>query len=170
MNDFDPRLDLQIQRDVALPPAKIWQAWTTPALLMQWFCPKPLQVVACDIDLRPGGLFRTVMQSPDGKDMPANEGTYLAIEPQRRLVWTNAFGPQFRPQPKPQNEHLGFFFVVDLTLQALPSNGTRYRAKVMHQNEAAKAAHEAMGFEQGWGLALDQLVALMSQDDKSSSG
>jgi hypothetical protein len=39
----------------------------------------------------------------------------------------------------------------------------------MHQNEAAKAAHEAMGFEQGWGLALDQLVALMSQDDKSSS-
>ncbi len=167
MNNFDPRLDLQIQRDVALPPSEIWQAWTTSSLLMQWFCPKPWQLVACDIDLRPGGLFRTVMQSPEGQDMPANEGSYLAIEPQQRLVWTNALGPDFRPQAKPQNEQIGFFFVVDLTLLPLPANRTRYRAKVMHQNEAAREAHAAMGFEQGWGLALDQLVTLMSQNDKS---
>lgn len=158
--NFDPRLDLQIQRDVALSPAAVWRAWTTPALLVQWFCPRPWKVVECDIDLQPGGMFRTVMQSPEGQNMPANEGTYLAVETERRLVWTNALGPGFRPHPKPQNEQLGFFFVVELTLEPLPGNQTRYRAKVMHADEAAKQAHSAMGFEQGWNMALDQLLAL----------
>ena len=44
--------------DRDLPPDAIWRAWTTPALLMQWFCPRPWSVVECDIDLRPGGVFR----------------------------------------------------------------------------------------------------------------
>ena len=159
--NFDPKLDLQMQRDVPVPPADIWRAWTTPDLLMQWFCPQPWKVVDCAIDLRPGGVFRTVMQSPDGQNMPAEEGSYLLVEPERRLVWTNMLGPGFRPKPKPQDEQFGFFLVVDLRLEPLPNNGTRYCATVMHQDEAARQAHEAMGFEQGWGIALDQLVALV---------
>lgn len=159
--EFNPRLDLQMQRDVALSPADIWRAWTTPELLMQWFCPRPWKVIDCQIDLRPGGLFKTVMQSPEGQTMPAEDGSYLAVEPERRLVWTNMLGPGFRPKPRPQDEQFGFFIVVDLKLDPLPDNGTRYCATVRHQDEAGKQAHEAMGFEQGWGIALDQLVALM---------
>ncbi len=92
--------------------------------------------------------------------MPANSGTYLAIEPQRRLVWTNALGPGFRPNPKPDELSLGFFFVVELTLSELPNGGTSYTAVVMHQDAAGREAHAAMGFEQGWGIALEQLVEL----------
>ncbi len=156
----DPKLDLLFHRNVAISPAQVWEGWTNPALLMQWFCPRPWKVVECEIDLRPGGIFRTVMQSPEGKNMPANTGTFLAIEPQQRLVWTNALGPGFRPQPKPDDSSLGFFFVVDLTLSALPNGGTSYTAVVMHQDAAGRQAHAAMGFEQGWGIALDQLVEL----------
>ena len=157
----DPLLDLQFHREVSISPAQIWEGWTNPTTLMKWFCPRPWKVVECDIDLRPGGIFRTVMQSPEGKRMPDNLGTFLAVEPKQRLVWTNALGPDFRLKPKPENENLGFFFVVDIGLAPLPNGGTSYTAKVMHQNEASRQAHEDMGFQQGWGITLDQMVELM---------
>ena len=158
---IDPRLDLQLLRDVDIPVAAVWQAWTTPELLMQWFCPRPWKVVQCEIDLRPGGIFSSVMQSPEGQNMPDNVGSFVLVEPQHRLVWTNVLGPDFRPRAAPADVKQGFLFVVDLRLQALPGGGTRYHAIVRHVDEVSRAAHEAMGFEQGWGIALDQLVALM---------
>lgn len=159
--EMDTKRDLQLQRDVDVPVSSVWRAWTTPTLLLEWFCPKPWKVVECDIDLRPGGAFRTVMQSPEGQNMPANEGCYLLVEPQQRLVWTNALGPGFRPRTAEVNAHPNFAFVVDLQLQPLPTGGTRYTARVMHADEGGRQIHADMGFEQGWGIALDQLVALM---------
>ncbi len=156
----DPRLDLQFHRDVPISPADLWEGWTNPEVLMKWFCPRPWKVVDCEIDLRPGGIFRTVMQSPEGINMPDNLGTFLAVEPLKRLVWTNALGPDFRPKPKPEDEHLGFFFVVDLRFSPLPNGGAHYAAIVMHQDAAGRQSHADMGFEQGWGMALDQLVEL----------
>jgi uncharacterized protein YndB with AHSA1/START domain len=102
------------------------------------------------------------MQSPEGIRTPDNIGTYLAIEPARRLVWTNALGPGFRPQSPPTDENLNFFFVVDLRLAPLSNGGSSYSVHVMHQNETGRQAHAAMGFEQGWSIALDQLVEVMS--------
>lgn len=90
--------------------------------------------------------------------MPDDSGTFLLIEPHQRLVWTNALGPNFRP--KPSDQHLGFFFVIDLRLTPLINGGTGYTATVMHPDEASKRAHEEMGFHEGWGIALDQLVEL----------
>ncbi len=156
----DPLLDLQFYRDVSLSPAQIWEGLTNPTILMKWFCPRPWKVVECEIDLTPGGIFRTVMQSPEGERMPDNKWCFLAIEPQRRLVWTNEFGPGFRPKPQPKDENLGFFFVVDLRLSPLISGGTSYSANVMHQSEATKQTHNDMGFQHGWCAALDQLVEL----------
>lgn len=161
---LDPRFDLQFHRDISLSPAQVWDGWTHPETLVKWFCPRPWKVVDCEIDLRPGGIFRTVMQSPEGENMPDDPGCFLAVEPHQRLVWTNALGPGFRPKPKPENENLGFFFVVDLRFDALPNGGTNYTAIVMHQDEKGRQAHAAMGFEQGWGIALDQLVELKAAD------
>lgn len=158
---FDPRFDLQLQRNVDVSVADVWRALTTPDVLVKWFCPVPWKVVACEIDLRPGGIFRTVMQSPEGRNMPSEEGTYLVVAPEERLVWTNTLGAGFRPKPASGDLQLGFPFVVDLTLAALPEGGTRYHARVMHADSAGRDAHAAMGFEQGWNIALDQLVALM---------
>jgi uncharacterized protein YndB with AHSA1/START domain len=38
-------------------------------------------------------------------------------------------------------------------------NGTRYTAMAIHRDEAGRKRHEEMGFHDGWGKALDQLVA-----------
>lgn len=159
---MDSSFELRFERDVGIAPSAAWKGWTDPATLMQWFCPRPWSVVECAIDLRPGGLFRTVMQSPEGRRMPPMAGCYLAVEPERRLVWTNALGADFHPNALPTGEvGPNFFFTAEIRFDPLPGGGTRYGARVWHPDEAARKAHADMGFEQGWGLALDQLVELM---------
>lgn len=159
---FDPDLDLRLERVVDLPPAALWAAWTQPELLPPWFCPQPWTTIACTIDLRPGGLFSTVMRSPAGQDFP-NSGSYLLIEPERRLIWTNVLQPGFRPST-PAAGGLGEdgFFAFTAELAFLPEgSGTRYVATVRHGQPADRQRHEEMGFQEGWGIALDQLVAFM---------
>jgi uncharacterized protein YndB with AHSA1/START domain len=68
MKDFDPKLHLLFEREVELPAAMIFEAWTSPEKLMPWFCPRPRKVTECRIDLRPGGEFFTRMQGPDGQE------------------------------------------------------------------------------------------------------
>ena len=157
---FTPQFDLKFERHVLLSPAQIWDGWTNPETLPKWFCPRPWKVVDCEIDLQPGGIFRNTMQSPEGVNMPENVGTYLMVKPHERLVWTNILGPGFRPKTKSEDDQLGFSFVVDLKFVEAPSGGTNYIVCVMHPDEATRKTHADMGFEQGWGIALDQLVEL----------
>ena len=150
---IDPKLDLVLERVVDAPRELLWKAWTTPEHLKPWFCPKPWETVECEIDLRPGGIFYTKMRGPEGQEFPGT-GCYLEIVPNERLVWTGALLPHYRPQAVPEGVPV---FTAVLTFEPHPQ-GTKYTAHVMHKDEAARAAHDAMGFHTGWGKALDQLV------------
>src|ERR1700746_1143485 len=90
------RLDLTFERMCDVPRELVWAAWTKPEHIKKWFTPAPWTTVDCEIDLRPGGIFRTVMRSPEGQEIN-NIGCFLEIVPNRRLVWTIALGPGFRP-------------------------------------------------------------------------
>src|SRR5216683_7570134 len=82
---LDPRLDLLLERVVDVPPELVWAAWTTPEHVKKWFTPAPWTTVDCEIDLRPGGIFRFVMRSPEGQEFP-NVGCYLEIVKNQKLV------------------------------------------------------------------------------------
>ncbi|HUD72370.1 MAG TPA: SRPBCC domain-containing protein, partial [Dongiaceae bacterium] len=110
--------------------------------------------VSCELDLRPGGIFRTVMRSPEGQEV-THLGCYLEVVRKERLVWTNALGPTFRPAATPT----GIPAFTALIAFESHGRGTRYTALVMHKDSESRARHEAMGFQDGWGKALDQLVA-----------
>lgn len=153
-----PDLALRLVRDIPITPEQCFEGWTVPERLMPWFCPRPWRVVECVIDLRPGGAFGTTMQSPEGVTMPDAPGCYLVVEAPHRLVWTNLLGPDFKPNAIP---HPGFGFVCELRFDRLPGGATRYQAAVHHVDAAGRDAHAAMGFEVGWGAALDQLVEMM---------
>ena len=153
------KLDLSFERIVDVPRELIWKAWTTPEHLMPWFCPLPWKTIECEIDLRPGGIFRTVMQSPEGQLFPGT-GCYLEVIKNERLTWTSALLPGYRPNVLDTtcgDEQAQFFFTATIALAAHGS-GTRYTATVIHANEASCQQHAAMGFEGGWGKALEQLV------------
>ena len=149
IHKLDPKLDLVLERVVDVPPALVWEAWTKPEHLRHWFTPKPWTVAHCEVDLRPGGIFRTVMRGPDGEEHDA-AGCYLEVVPQQRLIWTDALLPGYRPSANP-------FFTAIVELE--PSGkGTRYTATAIHRDEDGRKKHEEMGFHQGWGTVLDQLV------------
>ena len=154
---FNPLLDLELVVDVPLTPEQLFDGWTNPETLKKWFCPRPWKVTECSIDLRPGGLFSNVMQSPDGVSMPENRGCYLLIERPNRLVWTGLLREDFRPNAIPKD---GFGFVCDLRFTPLPQGGSQFHAVVMHTDAEGKSKHEAMGFHGGWRAALSQLVEL----------
>ncbi|HEY5796596.1 MAG TPA: SRPBCC family protein [Bosea sp. (in: a-proteobacteria)] len=148
---FDPALDLELKREVDVPPRLIWRAWTEPKLLMQWFCPLPWKTTECELDLRPGGKFRTVMEGPNG-ERHDNTGCVLAVIPESFLAFTDALGPGYRP--------LGGGFMSASVLITPTATGSLYVARALHKDADGKKQHEEMGFHQGWGTALDQLVAL----------
>lgn len=145
----DPKLDLVLERDIDVPVELVWKAWTTPEHLKNWFVPRPWTITACDIDLRPGGVFRSTMRSPEGQEFD-NVGCYLEVVPNERLIWTDTLLPGFRPSPKP-------FFTAALLLERKGS-GTHYKAMAIHGNEETRKSHEEMGFHDGWGTVVNQMV------------
>jgi uncharacterized protein YndB with AHSA1/START domain len=154
---IDPERDLVLDRDIPVPPALVWQAWTRPEHLREWFTPRPWTVAECEIEPWPGGRFRTVMRSPDGQLVP-NVGCFLEVIPDERLVWTTALGPGFRPAVS-----VGAFTFTGMILLAPHEGGTRYRAIARHGDAETARRHDGMGFHTGWGVALDQLVAHMAR-------
>lgn len=152
---IDPALDLVLERYMAVPTELVWRAWTEPEHLKVWFVPAPWSVARCTLDLRPGGEFHTVMRSPEGEEMDEGAGCILEVVPNRRLAWTSALGPAFRPLIAGP-EGLPFSAVITMEPRG---DGTDYRALVRHADPAARERHEEMGFHDGWGAMHDQLVA-----------
>lgn len=149
--DIDPNLDLVLEREVDVPTELVWRAWTEPEHIKKWFAPAPWTVSECEIDLQPGGQFYTVMRSPEGQTFPS-AGCFLEIVPHKKLVFTDALTPGYRPSAQP-------FFTAIVTLEPT-ATGTLYTAVARHKDQAGRQQHEEMGFLAGWGQTLDQLVAL----------
>src|SRR5262245_34676888 len=161
--ELRPALDLVLERIVDVPPELVWRAWTTPEHLMKWFTPAPWKTVACEIDLRPGGVFRTVMRSPEGREFP-NIGCYLEVIENERLAWTNALEGGFRPTTASTVCGEDAFFAFTAVISLSPHReGTKYTALVMHGDEASAKRHAQMGFEGGGAKGMDTLVAVAKQ-------
>jgi uncharacterized protein YndB with AHSA1/START domain len=144
-------LELVLTRVIDAPPAKVYRAWTEPALMTQWFTPPPWKTTHAETDVRPGGASYVVMQGPDGQEMPMR-GVYLEVVKDEKLVFTDAFTKAWEPSAKP-------FMTGILTFEDMGGK-TRYTARVRHWTVADREAHEKMGFHEGWGIATTQLEAL----------
>ncbi|WP_439154562.1 SRPBCC domain-containing protein [Yoonia sp.] len=152
-----PDNTLQMSRQIAASPMAVWRCWTEPALLKQWFAPKPVETLMAEVDPVPGGRFNSTMRVRDHGDM-TSEGCVLVAQPGARLVTTNMMRAGFVPVLIGTGD-FDFPFVIDLTMTA-QDGGCRYDVRILHADAAGAAKHNAMGFEQGWGVATDQLAAL----------
>ena len=149
--DTNTTFELVLTRLINVPRHKLYRCWTEPALITQWFTPPPWKTIAAEIDVRAGGASLITMQGPEGTLMP-NRGVYLEVVPGERLVFTDAYTAAWVPSGKP-------FFTCVLTFED-EAGQTRYTARALHWTVDDCAAHEKMGFHQGWGIATDQLAAL----------
>lgn len=108
----------------------------------------------CELDLKPGGLFRTLMRAPDGTEYPTR-GVFLEIVENERIVFTDAYAPGWVPATD-------IFFTAITTFEPVPGGQCRYTARALHWTVESRQRHEAMGFHQGWGECLDRLAALVA--------
>ena len=93
------------------------------------------------------------MEGPNG-ERHDNTGCFLAVEHERLLVFTDALGPGYRPAG-------GGFMTASVTLEPYDRGEALHRRWRCTRTRRRSRQHEAMGFHQGWGTALDQLVALV---------
>lgn len=144
--------DLTLSRIIPASPAKLFRCWTEPALLKQWFCPKPYVVSYVELDVRPGGSANIVMRSPGGEEMPC-PGVYLEVINNQKIVTTDAYLSAWEPAEKP-------FMTAIVEFEDLGDGTTRYTATARHWTAEDREKHVQMGFHEGWGTAADQLAEL----------
>jgi uncharacterized protein YndB with AHSA1/START domain len=150
--------ELVLTRIINAPREKVFNAWTDPEILKQWFAPLPWTTPVAQLDVRPGGANLIVMRDPEGREFP-NRGIYLEVVPNQRLVFTDAYTSAWEPSEKP-------FMTVVLTFENAGEDKTRYTARVRHWTVADRDAHEKMGFHQGWSQCATQLEAVINAPAK----
>jgi uncharacterized protein YndB with AHSA1/START domain len=85
--------ELVITRTVNGPARLVFEAWTRPELLKQWWVPKSFGVslLSCEADVRVGGRYRLVFGVGAAEPMEFF-GRYIEVTPHSRLAWTNEEG------------------------------------------------------------------------------
>lgn len=142
---------LSLSRFIAAPRRNIWRCWTEPELIKQWFTPRPWTTPVVEMDVRSGGASHMIFRGPEGQEFP-NDGVFLEVVPNERLVFTDAYRAGWVPSEKP--------FMTGVISMKDEGQGTRYDAAVYHWREDDMKSHEQMGFHDGWGKATDQLEVL----------
>ncbi len=81
----DPRMIIAT-RVFDAPRNLVFEAWTDPKHLAQWWGPNGFSTATCSIDIRSGGIWRFVMHGPDGRDYE-NCITYVEVVRPERIVY-----------------------------------------------------------------------------------
>lgn len=86
--------EVVITRTFDAPARIVFEAWTTPELLMRWWTPESFGItfISCEADVRTGGTYKFVMGHPSFDQPMAFHGKYLEVVPGKKLVWTNEEG------------------------------------------------------------------------------
>jgi uncharacterized protein YndB with AHSA1/START domain len=142
--------ELALTRLIDAVPARVYSAWTVR--FKEWWGPHGMTTPRCEMDLRAGGVFRTVMRAPDGAEYQTR-GVFLEVVPNERIVFTDAFDPGWHPHPD-------IFFTAITTFEDRPGGRTQLTARALHWTEESRERHEQMGFVQGWGESLDRLETI----------
>lgn len=149
--------EITIVRELAAPPDVVFDAHTRPELLRRWFGPHGWLLVACEIDLRPGGRYRHTMRGPAGEQMTLH-GTYLAVDRPSRLV-----SAEHNPDCSARADHES---VVTLTFaerdgRTLLTNTARFPTREIR--DAVLASGMARGVAEGHDRLTDLLTDALEE-------
>ncbi len=137
-----PVVDMPVQRPIVVitrlldaPPALVWEAFTTPEHVVKWFGGDGFTSPSCQMDVRPGGLWKHVLRAPDGSEF-AVASVFLEVDPPRLLSWKNAAEPG--PGAPPAVQHT-------VTLEAVGQK-TRWKLVAEFRTTQDRETSVRMGF------------------------
>ncbi|MGA7373329.1 MAG: SRPBCC domain-containing protein [Methyloceanibacter sp.] len=88
--------EIVIARLIDAPPARVFDAWTDPQQVVQWWGPRGFTTTTSKMDVKPGGVWGFVMHGPDGRDYQ-NRITYLEVVKPERLVYKHGGDEDLEP-------------------------------------------------------------------------
>lgn len=148
---------VNVEREFGANLDLVWDAWTKPELLDQWWAPKPYKAVTKSMDFREGGTWLYYMLSPENqKHWCKND--YLKINPKKNYTGLDAFCDengnvnQNMPRTKWTNT-----FTQEGTDKTLVSIVSTYE-KLSDLEQVIK-----MGFQEGFTAGLNQLDELLEK-------
>ncbi|HEY3005365.1 MAG TPA: SRPBCC family protein [Kribbellaceae bacterium] len=128
----------------------LYDALTTPALLVRWYGARGWNLVDCQVDLRVGGAWRFVSRGPGGRSM-AQSGLYRELAPPERLVYTEVFDEQSYPGES-----------LISTVLSESGGRTTMTSTVRLPSAAAREIVLRYPMERGAGEGFDRLAALLA--------
>lgn len=138
--------EIVLTRSFRAPVARVFEAYTGPEHVRQWWGPHGDEMVSCELDFRPGGRWRFVQRSPNGEQY-AFSGEYREIVPNERIVQTF----EFDGAPG------------EVSVETITFLGNHERTTVrMHSVFPSRAARDGMiaaGMEGGASDTMDRLAA-----------
>jgi glutathione S-transferase len=81
------KTSLEIKRFIKAPPTRVYEAWTDPAQLREWFVPEGVRTRSFAADVRAGGKYRWDLVTEQGEDWAAF-GEYRELIPGKKIVFT----------------------------------------------------------------------------------
>jgi len=146
--------ELHITRILDAPRDLVFQAWTDPKHMAQWWGPRYFTNPVCELDARPGGALLIHMQGPDGTVYPM-KGTFLEVVEPERLVFQSAAlqGPE---------EEVLLEDVTTVTF-AERDGKTLMTVHAVVTKATPEAAGALDGMEEGWNQSLDKLAEFLVQ-------
>lgn len=145
---------ITITREFAAGRGLVWEAWTTPEILDQWWAPKPYKTVTKSQDLKEGGNWLYAMVSPENEKHWCI-AEYKTIDPEKLLSWLDAFCDEEGNinTVKPRSLWTNTF---------TESNGvTTVQAILKHNSYEEIEQMISMGFKEGLTMALGNLDELL---------
>jgi uncharacterized protein YndB with AHSA1/START domain len=143
---------ITMTRMLDAPRELVWEAFTHPEHVAQWFGGDGFSNPVCQMDLRPGGLWHHVMRAPNGSEFTL-DSIFLEVVPPERLVWKNAVDSA--PFGGPPN------VVQTVTLEELGSR-TRWTLVARYASFDDRARSIGMGFAQMVGQGVERLAAFLA--------
>jgi uncharacterized protein YndB with AHSA1/START domain len=134
---------------------RVFEAFTTPELLLQWWGPPEWPAVSCTVDLRPGGIWHYCVRAADGREHWA------------RAVYREIIRPVRISYAENSSDRLGA--ITDEMPQALTvvtfaeeDGGTTLRSHVSYAHPRDLDAVLLRGMAEGFPAALELLADLLT--------
>jgi len=138
---------ITITRTFDAPVKLVWEAWTQPEHIAEWWSPKGVKTTVLEHDFKVGGKWKYSMPMPNGQEFTA-EGEYKEIVAFKKIVSLANF--------KPMTERIE----IESLFQ---ENGdkTDFIFNIVHATVEYKMNQEKMGILNGWGSVFDRLDQLL---------
>ncbi len=88
--------EIVISRLLNAPREMVWDAWTGPRQVVEWWGPRGFTTTIHEMDVRPGGVWRHIMHGPDGTDYP-NKSVFIEVVKPERIVYSHGGGRKGAP-------------------------------------------------------------------------